>query len=409
MPRKTVMSTIRSDASYLLTGGSGGLSTSFALWLAEHGAKYIILASRSGIADANTTKMIQTFQEKGVVILPYICDVTDANQVNELAGPKFSHIPPIRGVIHGAFVNQVSPFPAFSSFRMTSIGRTIAANIFQSVLFEKSSISDYNAVIRPKVHGAWNLHHTLRHHPLDFFISMASVTGVFGNQGQSAYSATTTFLEAFSAYRASLGLVATTIDLGPVIEVGGLAKQSAAMQNQAKDVMGGDVSRREVLAVLDVAISGAVVGRGSHNCTIVGLKCTGSSAQGFWAQTAMFSHMRVRKGIEGQKEDGRKMVEREPIRRQLMGVESLAEARTVTYSALALKISAILMIEDEDLSPDRSLGSYGSDSLVAVEIRNWIRREMEATVILMDMLADNTLSTLTENVISKSRLLEKFH
>lgn len=237
---------------------------------------------------------------------------------------------------------------------------------------------------------------------------MASVTGVFGNQGQSAYSATTTFLEAFSAYRASLGLAATTIDLGPVIGVGGLTRRSAAMQNQAKDVMGGDVSEREVLAVIDAAISGAVVGRDSHYRTIVGLQCTGSSAQGFWAQTSMFSHMRVRKGAGGQKEDGGRVVERVSIHRQLQGVESLAEARTMIYDALALKISVILMIENEDLSPDRALGSYGSDSLVAVEIRNWIRREMEATVILMDILADNTLSTLTESIVSKSKLLERF-
>ena len=237
---------------------------------------------------------------------------------------------------------------------------------------------------------------------------MASVTGVFGNQGQSAYSATTTFLEAFSAYRVSLGLAATTIDLGPVTEVGALTKQSQAIRNQAVDVMGDHVRERELLAVIDAAISGAVIGRDSHYCTIVGLKCTGSSVQEFWAQTPMFSHMRVRKGLGGQKEDGGRVVERESIRQHLKRVESLGEAKAVIYDALALKISGILMIEDEDLSPDRALGSYGSDSLVAVEIRNWIRREMEATVILMDVLADNTLSTLTESVIGESKLLERF-
>ena len=113
MPRKTIMSTLRADASYLLTGGSGGLSASFARWLAEHGAKYIILASRSGTADTNTTKIIKTFEVKGVAILPFKCDVTDPDQVNELTGPKLSHIPPIIGVIHGAFVSQVSASPLF--------------------------------------------------------------------------------------------------------------------------------------------------------------------------------------------------------------------------------------------------------------------------------------------------------
>ena len=41
--------------------------------------------------------------------------------------------------------------------------------------------------------------------------------------------------------------------------------------------------------------------------------------------------------------------------------ESLAEARTVVCDALALKISTVLMIADEDFNSDQPLGSYGSD------------------------------------------------
>ena len=41
--------------------------------------------------------------------------------------------------------------------------------------------------------------------------------------------------------------------------------------------------------------------------------------------------------------------------------ESSAEARTVVCDALELKVSTVLMIEDENFTPDRPLGSYGSD------------------------------------------------
>ena len=76
MPGETVIAILRADASYLLTGGSGGLPPFFARSLAEHGAKYIVLASRSGTVDAKMTKMIKTFFVKGVVILSFKCDVT---------------------------------------------------------------------------------------------------------------------------------------------------------------------------------------------------------------------------------------------------------------------------------------------------------------------------------------------
>lgn len=108
MPRKTTMSSIRADATYVITGGSGGLASSFARWLAEQGAKYIILASRSGKADTKTQNMIEELHERGTVVLPHKCDITDKHQVDELTGQSLSHLPPIRGVIHGAMDNRVS-------------------------------------------------------------------------------------------------------------------------------------------------------------------------------------------------------------------------------------------------------------------------------------------------------------
>lgn len=260
-------------------------------------------------------------------------------------------------------------------------------------------------VIRPKVDGAWNLHNTLLNHKLDFFISIASSTGLIGNYGQSAYCATTTFLEAFASYRASMGLPASTIDLGAVTEVGFLAVRGGELQDQMRKVMGTELDEKELLAVIDAAISGHV-GKTSNYSTITGLQCTGHDAQKFWSQNPLFSHMRVKKGTR-QREVGSATVAFS-ARKGLAEAESLAAAKKVIYDCLAAKFSTVLVIDEEDLSPDRPLGAYGTDSLVAVELRNWIGREMEATVILMDLLADNTLLTLTETVVHKSKLCEQW-
>ncbi len=66
------------------------------------------------------------------------------------------------------------------------------------------------------------------------------------------------------------------------------------------------------------------------------------------------------------------------------------------------------MIHEEDLSADKPLGGYGMDSLVAVELRNWIARETDAVVMLIDLLADSTLGGLAEVVWRRSRLFEEF-
>ena len=108
MPLKTTMSSIRPDAAYLITGGSGGLAYAFTKWLADQGAKFIILASRSGSTNEETRHLIEELRFRGITVLPYRCDVAVKAQVEQLIREGLKQTPPIRGVIHGAMVNRVS-------------------------------------------------------------------------------------------------------------------------------------------------------------------------------------------------------------------------------------------------------------------------------------------------------------
>jgi NAD(P)-dependent dehydrogenase (short-subunit alcohol dehydrogenase family) len=99
---------MRSDATYLITGGSGGLAEAFTRGLAHRGAKFIVLASRSGIASARTRRLIEELRVRGVAVAPRKCDVTDKDQVEELVKESLKEMPPIRGVIHGAMDSRVS-------------------------------------------------------------------------------------------------------------------------------------------------------------------------------------------------------------------------------------------------------------------------------------------------------------
>ena len=242
--------------------------------------------------------------------------------------------------------------------------------------------------------------------------------------GDAAYAATTTFLQAFSAYRRSLGLAASTIILGPVLETGYLERQSAQLQATAKDTFGGEVSEGEVLAMLDLAICRqqqrqkdpfkepeASLDYYDDDTIISGLRYTGHSAQAHWSRNPLLSHLIHEHQVSSNQSDltsnARSTAKASSTRHLIETSSSLSEARSCILNALSARFATVLMIEAEDLRPDRPLGGYGTDSLMAVELRSWIRREMEANVILMDMLADNTLETLTERVIEKSTLLER--
>lgn len=87
------------------------------------------------------------------------------------------------------------------------------------------TLADYEAAIRPKVYGTWDLHNQLPRE-LDFFLTLSSTSGIIGNASQAAYAVVFTFLDALVNYRNGLGLAAATLDLGVILDVGYVAENS---------------------------------------------------------------------------------------------------------------------------------------------------------------------------------------
>lgn len=99
---------LRKDATYILIGGTGGLGRSMAAWMVQKGAQHIVLLSRSGSVRGAAAKEIQDLIDAGANILVRSCDVSSQQDVNDLIHHGLSSLPPIRGVIHGAMVLDVS-------------------------------------------------------------------------------------------------------------------------------------------------------------------------------------------------------------------------------------------------------------------------------------------------------------
>lgn len=60
----------------------------------------------------------------------------------------------------------------------------------------------------------------------------------------------------------------------------------------------------------------------------------------------------------------------------------------------------------EPMEPARSLSAYGLDSLSAVEVRNWVRRELAAELTTLDITNASSLYGLCERVIAKMPVVE---
>lgn len=98
----------QSDASYVLVGGLGGIGRAIALWMADKGAKNLILLNRSGLAKVSAQSTVQELTEKGVQVYIHACDISKESDVRQMFLDISWGAPPVRGIMHGAMVLKVS-------------------------------------------------------------------------------------------------------------------------------------------------------------------------------------------------------------------------------------------------------------------------------------------------------------
>jgi hypothetical protein len=104
-------SVVRRDASYLITGGTGGLGRALTRWLVEMGAKHVVLVSRSGgdmTPASPLSQLIIWATDRGAQVYVTACDISKRSEVESLiSGLGTRRIPLLAGVIHGAMVLKV--------------------------------------------------------------------------------------------------------------------------------------------------------------------------------------------------------------------------------------------------------------------------------------------------------------
>lgn len=74
-------------------------------------------------------------------------------------------------------------------------------------------------------------------------------------------------------------------------------------------------------------------------------------------------------------------------------------------AGLLSKLPSVLMLEAEDMDVTRSLSNYALDSLVAIEVRNYITREFEANLQVLELLSSSSIEMLAKTICAKSKLV----
>src|SRR5262249_484460 len=94
---------IRGEATYLITGGLGGLGLAVAERMVRRGARHLVFAGGSA-PSTEATVTIEQLRSAGAQIVVSRTDISRKDEVAKLLAEIDSGLPPLRGVIHSAGV-----------------------------------------------------------------------------------------------------------------------------------------------------------------------------------------------------------------------------------------------------------------------------------------------------------------
>ncbi|KAJ5413478.1 hypothetical protein N7465_005783 [Penicillium sp. CMV-2018d] len=363
------------EETFLVIGGGGGIGRSIIRWMTRRGARNIIIMSRRGLQSRPARDLQSELQEVGVKLAVYQGDIADGKSLEYVIQTSAKTFPPIKGVIH-------------------------CAMDLKTMLFVNMPFDDFGAVLRPKVQGAWNLHrHFNTPGTLRFFIIISSFTGTVGPPSHAAYGAATAYMGSMVRLRKAYGLPGVSIDLGPVRDVGYIAEQSTRQQVIDRNWGDAGLTARDIHEILEMVISGRYDPSWDAECYTC-LRPPPSHTP-FWFADDRFLHCRHSSSA---KRDGtNKAGENLPVslKAVLSKSQSPKEDRSIIRDAVISKFISVLSLHPDDIVKTSPPITYGVDSLVAVEIRNWIFREMKAALSLPELLNSASFIELSETIAQR--------
>jgi acyl carrier protein len=95
----------------------------------------------------------------------------------------------------------------------------------------------------------------------------------------------------------------------------------------------------------------------------------------------------------------------EALRSALMAADA-AERRNLLQSALVEQLSAVLATTPDALDVEKSLSDLGLDSLMAVELRNWIERDLRLNLPTVELLRGPTIVELSDVILDQLSKLD---
>jgi acyl carrier protein len=277
-------------------------------------------------------------------------------------------MPPLRGVVH-------------------------AAGVLDDGILQRLDERRLRDVMAPKVEGAWNLHALTHDAALDFFVLFSSAASLLGSPGQAHYAAANAFLDALAWHRRARGRPALSINWGPWDEIGlvNRREQRRHLTRHGIEAIPADEGIRTLSHLLGL---GGLSGLEATQVAVLDVD---------WAQWC--SELRLGPNPPLIADLCRAPVGaptvgaangREPGLKDALRRAGTEERRRLIESYLRDQTAGKLGLEPSRLDVEAPLNRLGVDSLIAVELRTQIERDLGIVVPVVQLLDGPSVARLAD-------------
>ncbi|MGE4608610.1 MAG: SDR family NAD(P)-dependent oxidoreductase, partial [Myxococcota bacterium] len=310
--------TFRENATYLITGGLGGLGLYLSRFMIECGARHLVLTSRSGTDRPVQKEAVEELRRLGAEVVVARADAADELEMTRVFKEMGESMPPLRGVVHCAVV-------------------------LDDGLLLSQTRESFHRVMAPKVLGAWNLHRLTEDMALDFFALFSSTGALMGSVGQGNYTAANAFLDALANHRRAVGLPGLSINWGPWAEVGGAALLGADDRNAAAGI--DSISPEWGAAGFTELLRG----------TAAQVGFLGLDVQKFFDVHPALLGMPFYEELAGERVGTGRITRAAPVRKKLLAIDSGVERARALRSYLRQQIGSTLRIDPDMIESDKQI------------------------------------------------------
>lgn len=266
--------------------------------------------------------------------------------------------------------------------------------VLEDTAIRAMTLENFSRGTKPKVEGSLYLNDLFQENTLDFFVFFSSIVSVIGRPGQSNYSAANAFMTSLAEQRRRRGLAASIIHIGPIYGIGYAAQLEKPIYSKAafRSTAMIPTSERDFYQLFAEAV---IAGRPGSSWNTVELFSGARRINKYdvdrpvWEAEPLMSHF-VRNSDESSQATAESQ-SRVPLGTQLARANDRGQIYNIVRDAFLPKLYSLFQLDPSKVAKETLVGmrldEMGIDSLLAVEIRGWFMKTLEANIPVLKILS----------------------